>query len=600
MRKVLLMIINSIYISGFKNYKEPKKYDFSDFTEIEGKNARGKTSIGEAITWGLYGCDLLGDTKTDTKLMNYDSDTMFVVIDYEYEGITNRIVRKKGKSLTLKLNDERITEKDLSKHLPNKDLFLAVFNSKIFLNLPIPKKRELLFKMLPKIEPMDIMKKFHCNDINEILKKYPNTNDGLKELTTLIKNKKELLTEKNTKISVYQNLILENTTIESKQKFLSSDEEQLKELQCKLVNKNSNLELIPTDKIKTEIYKINSLIAIEKNKFYTSSNNDYIQDLKISLATLSGEYNTLQNNYTKVNSLDAVCQMCGQTVSKEHKQKELDSLTKQLNSLKSEIDSLTESIILINSLEETNKKSFNDNKINVLHELEENLKSLNSELAGIEESNKLIQEVSLNNNDNSAIEIQINNLKQKQLDYFNYKSQLNTQKKNEENYKFKIKSIEQEIIKITEDKTNLEIQYNKLKNYNSLYIQYVGELLSSWLDRVSINLFNIVNSTGEVKNTFELKYDGKPLERVSKSEYIKVGLELSNMFNNALDFKLPIFIDDAESILDIPALATQMIISRVKDCELTINSSYQNIIENDTVIEFNNNDSVIEEQLTFN
>ncbi|MBN1040445.1 hypothetical protein DVW12_17365 [Clostridium botulinum] len=53
-------------------------------------------------------------------------------------------------------------------------------------------------------------------------------------------------------------------------------------------------------------------------------------------------------------------------------------------------------------------------------------------------------------------------------------------------------------------------------------------------------------------------------------------------------------------LLDIPTLETQMIISRVKDCELTINSSYQNIIENDTVIEFNNNDFAIEEQLTFN
>ncbi|MBN1040443.1 hypothetical protein DVW12_17350 [Clostridium botulinum] len=95
MKKVLLIIINSIFISGFKNYKEPKKYDFTNFTEIEGKNAKGKTSIGEAITWRLYGCDLLGDTKTDSKLMNYDSDTMFVVIDYEYEGMINRIVNKR-------------------------------------------------------------------------------------------------------------------------------------------------------------------------------------------------------------------------------------------------------------------------------------------------------------------------------------------------------------------------------------------------------------------------------------------------------------------------------------------------------------------------
>lgn len=590
------MIINAIYISGFKNYKEPKKYEFYDFTEIEGNNAKGKTSIGEAITWGLYGCDLLGDTKSDTKLMNRDSDTMFVIIDYDYEGMRNRIVRKKGKSLTLKLNDERISEKELSKHLPNKDLFLAVFNSKIFLSLPIPKKRELLFRMLPTIEPNDIIKKYNCEDMNELLEKYPDINAGIKEVSTFIKNKKDLLNSKNAEIGLLQKLILENTSnFEIKEEFTSNDEEQLKELQYKLVNSDCKLELISTNEIKSKICEVNSLITVEMNKTYTSLSNDAINDLTLSLATLSGEYKSLTNNYNKINSLDAVCSLCGQAISEGHKQKELNLLTTNLNNIKSEMDGLTESISLITKLEDENKKYFNASKTNVLNKLKEEITSLKTELANIEESNKLMQEVSLNNN-SSAIEMKINNLRQKQLDYLKYKSQLNTQQDNEKNYKNKSKSIHQEIIKITEDKISLEIQYNRLKNYNSLYIQYIGEILSSWLDRVSINLFSTVNSTGEIKDTFELKYDTKPLGLISKSEYVKVGLELSNMFNKALNFNLPIFLDDAESILDIPKLQTQMIVSRVKNCEITVTSSHESDHYNSSETESINNHSNTEKE----
>ena len=105
--------LNKICISGFKNYLEPTIFEFSNFTEIVGRNAQGKTTIAEAISWCFYGSDLSRDQKSDKELININSDCMFVIIDYIFNGVEYSLLRKKGKSLTIKLNEQRILEKEL-------------------------------------------------------------------------------------------------------------------------------------------------------------------------------------------------------------------------------------------------------------------------------------------------------------------------------------------------------------------------------------------------------------------------------------------------------------------------------------------------------
>ena len=146
---------------------------------------------------------------------------------------------------------------------------------------------------------------------------------------------------------------------------------------------------------------------------------------------------------------------------------------------------------------------------------------------------------------------------------------------------------------INSEITELEVKRQKLKNYSSLYIEHLSSILSTWLDKVSINLFTFSPTTGELKDTFEIKYDNKPIKRISNSENTKVRLEISNMFNQALNMQLPVFIDDAESILEIPQLPTQMIVARVKNCKLKINNKnidYETTTSNSSNISILNDD----------
>ena len=136
------MIIKAICISGIKGYKEEVIYNFSNYTEILGGNALGKSSIADSISWGFYGCNFDGQEKQDLALLNNEVDVMYVVIDFILYGKEYRLLRKKGKTMTLKLNGERITQKELFEILPQKDLFLSIFNPNTLINQTPMKARK--------------------------------------------------------------------------------------------------------------------------------------------------------------------------------------------------------------------------------------------------------------------------------------------------------------------------------------------------------------------------------------------------------------------------------------------------------------------------
>lgn len=570
------MFIEKICISGFKSYKETTIYDFSDFSEIEGRNAQGKTSIAEAIVWGLYGCDLTGDLKADSKLKNTESEDMYVIIDFYYNNQSNRIVRKKAKSLTLKFNDERISESELSKHLPNRELFLSIFNPKHFLSYSVPKQRKLFLEMLPEINPSDIFQKYNSEDITYILDQHPTTNDAIEHYTSLIKRKKSLIRDKESEINVYNNLLIEQSkTIAEVDVFTEEDEKVLNNLQGFLSTNAKNVEPISTDNLKMQISNLQTAIALEKNIEFKSSNDSYIKDLNMSLAQLSGQYSALTTMYSNLLSCESVCPTCGQPINQEHKEKELNSLMIKMNTIDSEKNALNESIDLLKRVDEENKKSFDSEKTNRINELNEEINNIRQNIKEIENSNQLLEQ-------SFAAGIQetiakIDNLKNKKSSYMQYQTALNSQRDLKKSYYLKIAQCRSDIEELNEVICSLELEYQKLKDYNSLYVQYIGEILSSWLNKVSINLYTVVQTTGEIKDTFEVKYDNKPLRLISNSEYIKTGLEISDMFNKSLSINLPVFVDDAESIIDIPRLDTQMLVARVKKCTLKITNTQEKV-----------------------
>ncbi|MBE0688305.1 MAG: AAA family ATPase, partial [Anaerolineaceae bacterium] len=87
------MIPVNLLIQGFLSYKEPVEIDFEQLhlASITGPNGAGKSSILDAMTWSLFG---YARAKND-QVINQQSETALVVMDFEYEQQKFRVRRTK-------------------------------------------------------------------------------------------------------------------------------------------------------------------------------------------------------------------------------------------------------------------------------------------------------------------------------------------------------------------------------------------------------------------------------------------------------------------------------------------------------------------------
>ena len=91
------------------------------------------------------------------------------------------------------------------------------------------------------------------------------------------------------------------------------------------------------------------------------------------------------------------------------------------------------------------------------------------------------------------------------------------------------------------------------------------------MNHAAIRLFEVVKSTGEIKDTFRFTYDGKDYRWISNSEKIKAGLEVSKLLQSLTGLCYPTYIDNAESITaGLDAMSNQVILAFAKRMPLTV------------------------------
>lgn len=85
------------------------------------------------------------------------------------------------------------------------------------------------------------------------------------------------------------------------------------------------------------------------------------------------------------------------------------------------------------------------------------------------------------------------------------------------------------------------------------YISKRAELTFSQLkmNKVEISLYDVVKSTGEAKDTFKFTYDGRRYDRLSLSEKIRAGMEVSELVKRLTGRNYPVFVDNMESVDDL-------------------------------------------------
>lgn len=553
-----LLDIKKITMRGFKNSKEEKSYTLGHFTQITGDNAQGKTTIGDAIAWTLYGSNLAGNDKADSTLVNKELDSMECIVNYEDENGEHEVVRSKKSAVSVKLDGTKVSQTKLNTELFNKDIFLSVFNPSYFPNLDPTPARNLLVKILPRVNKEEVLSVLD-NVFAEKLTKYSNrlidTNGYLKELRASLKKTEDNIIRSSgsieSKKTILGPIVVPDELVFNKAEIseLKDNLEVISELKPNLVDVSTMLE---------ERAKVREEIALLNNNKLELEDTKKLQN---ELSELRGQYKALNTQLKEAYKLGDFCHCCNQPISEDHKVDITMEIVEKLSEIEEMAKSKTEAITEI----EGNNKKKEERFLNK-QEIEKN--KLVQKLSSLDTSEVEKQNNNAIENFEKSVVIQRNSIKtrmteleteQRMVDQNNMKRVYLLQQKS--TLEANIESENKEIKKFNDQIKEYNILISAVQSFNSKYIEILTNNIQQHLGKVSIVIQEIKD--GEIKECFKLFYEGREYKLLSNSEEIRVGIEIANLIMNCLNIKCPIFIDNAESISDYCKPLTQIIESSV-------------------------------------
>ena len=362
----------SLELKNFKGEKD-RLINFGDFTEIEGKNGTGKSTIFDAFCWVLFGKD-----STDRKVFSvqpYDEsnniihhlDTV-VTASLNVDGVTKIFKRTlkekwqkqrgaaeqelKGTETLYEIDDIPVKQKDYLEKISEiliEDNFKLLSNPLYFPNMEWKKQREILFQIIGDISEESVINyNSNLKGLTELLqgKTIDEFNEkvkfNIKKLKDKVKDIPARIDENNSMICNEDFSELEKEKIEIQKKIDTLDsqltdlskanegklklQEQLFELKGKLgtlrneASKNANkpLEEIQAkiNNVKSEIQELNFKIRTAKNKRDRFSDTNLetekeIQKLSAKREEMLEEYHKVEDEQFAFDEKETVCKCCG-------------------------------------------------------------------------------------------------------------------------------------------------------------------------------------------------------------------------------------------------------------------------------------------------
>lgn len=303
----------TLNLVNFKSHQD-LSVEFGDLTKITGDNAQGKSSIGEAITFLLYGTDLMG-SKLDPTPVTYEADETLVTLLFEVDGKQVLLGRelKKGKTKYY-INEvpSKATEFNaILEELFDKDLFLSLFNPNYFFTLHWEKQREMLLQYTTPPSNKEVFKVLpapQADKLSELVKKH--SLDDLEKIHRANKNKLEK----------------QHIAAQSRTKTLK---EQLEEYS----------PTVPLDSLQAELsHLVKQRNEIEKVTDAAQTTNSRINVLNSQIKALRDERDQMKKEYQilKNEPIEDTCPTCKQPLEEKSieaveadKQRRIDEFKKR-------------------------------------------------------------------------------------------------------------------------------------------------------------------------------------------------------------------------------------------------------------------------------
>jgi DNA repair exonuclease SbcCD ATPase subunit len=284
----MLVDFISLKLKNFKNHQD-LTVNFGEMTEITGDNGKGKSSIGEAVTWLLYSNDTLG-SKMDPKPITYAADETLVQLLLSVDGkqylLGRGAIKGKVEYYINEVPSKATTFNEFVDQHFDKDLFLSLYNPNYFFTLKWDKQRSMVLQYVTAPANKEVLKhlpEIQADKLGTLLKKH--SLDGIEKIHKDNKNKKDK----------------EYIAAQSRTKTLQDQLEQLGEVNVPA--ESLKAEIAQFDK---QIKEINSVIdsASEKNRIYNNAFSK-VNSLQEQIEMSKLKWPPLKNE-----AIDDTCKTC--------------------------------------------------------------------------------------------------------------------------------------------------------------------------------------------------------------------------------------------------------------------------------------------------
>lgn len=527
---------------------------------------------------------------------------------------TNRKEYNRSRTKYQYINDEKVKVTDFKNRVAeiiDEDVFKLITNPGAFNQLDWKVRRNLLFEIADDISDDDVISSDpELEGLKELLTdhdietkkkivgdKIKQINQQIKDIPTRINEASHSLVEvEQLNESDYKQLEENIQSLVNKRYELQNGSAEI-ELRNRVKDKQSELERIKRDHSSNTESRIHSLMnefnaeesTILNYKSKMKNNQTQIQYEEGRRKELLSEHKRLKADLEKVKNqkfkyVDGkVCACCGQELPNEKVEVARENALKKFNKEKShEIEVITQSIerVLadgkkikptIDALTDENNK--HQELINAATEKSTKIKSkidsLKAEITDVTESEEY-QEVQSDIDELNKKRMNIQKEVADRLDELDSQSnELNAKKEHldklksiaasNENVKKRIQELKDKEDELLDEKEVYSGQLYKLNKFTITKINKLTDNINQKFKYVKFKLF-YTQVDGEVKETCETTVNGIEYHRgLNSAKKLNAGLDIINTLCDHYKINAPIFIDNAESVIDILPTKSQQI-----------------------------------------
>ena len=575
MKKIEQFQITSLMLSGFKSYEEPTELVFGNPTVITGGNGRGKSSIADAIAFAVTGCPFFGERGIDRLHNENNPDVAIRMCFVDETGTLHELNRTRRKNrMTITYDGYEIRQLDLADLFGERDVFLSIFNPLYFIEELGEDGKKLLERYLPTIPHETVLSQLsepvreHLKNETILspegsLKRCREEIRSLEERITYLRGQKDLAASQGeSHEQAEQELTLQADTLREEiaeleqRQFSGMDVSDMQERLVELSGRYEEAardERADTSKLREQLQLLREKIARREVEKYQSKFTEALAEASARVKDLGVRYQR-ENAAYKAFHAGMECPACHRSVTEQSLPEVQAALKKVLSELYAAGSEQRAQLIELQEMDKKAADTFARFKEDDLGKWAAEAAEMEQRCASLAEQASAETECLRAEIQTLTADLEYGNLSQAEYD------RLGTCREELRQSEAKIAALQDMTAAQLPDfdreiaQANANIAEIKRKMADVIaYISKRAELTFSQLkmNRVEISLYDVVKSTGEVKDTFKFQYGGRRYDRLSLSEKIRAGMEVSELMKRLTGRNYPVFVDNMESVDDL-------------------------------------------------